>query len=64
MTPGRSEHEPIRFMDELVCEAIPAPSLARPKDADPKKDGEEPQIPPAEPENPKADNPRGDTPRA
>ncbi len=62
MTPRSSQHEPVNFMPELICDAIPAPSLARPKDAGSDKNGEKPQNPPAGPEDPKADDPQGGPP--
>ena len=62
MTPRPSDHEPVHFLEEFVCEAIPNPSLARARDAGSDKNGEKTQDPPAGAEDPNADDPHGKPP--
>ena len=62
MPPSPGHHEPVNFIPEIVCDAIPAPSRTRPKDAGSDKNGEKTQNAPAGDEDPNAGNPHGTPP--
>jgi hypothetical protein len=62
MTLRPSDHEPIRFLEEFVCEAIPGPSVPRAREAGSGKNSEEMQRPQPGDEESKAGDLRPEPP--